>query len=275
MKFSFLFLLFLAATLVSPITNHAQESDDSQGKYGQFFTIEKAFRNQSIDGYNLYVPNSCTEDSDAYPILVFLQGGLGVGGPVDKIFNWALPKMIKDGNSLDSELDRYLLDTFIVVMPHISGGEFFEGQGAIKRVLSDVSDKYNADASRIYLTGLSRGGYGTWGLADDLKDTFAAIAPLAGGGRGIENYKNLIGLPTWVSHNTGDGVVPFSASERAVQKIEAVAPYKFLMTTDISDTNYQENDYIFTATVSDSHDSWTAFYSSPEVYKWFLKYTKE
>ncbi|MEP2935094.1 MAG: hypothetical protein ABJM06_05215 [Gilvibacter sp.] len=274
-------LFFIGIMLFSVSIAMAQESEDMeeseglQGKFGEFSTVTKAFRQQPIDGYNLYVPNSCTSESAPYPILVFLQGGKGVGGPVEKIYNWGLPKMLTEGKSLDSELEQLMLDTFIVIMPHISGGEFFEGQGALKRIIGDVSEQYNVDNSRIYLTGLSRGGYGTWGLADDLKDTFAAIAPLAGGGRGIENYKALIGMPVWVSHNTGDSVVPFSASERVVEKIEATAAYTFTRNTSISDTDFESLDYIFTATESDSHDSWTAFYSSPEVYKWFLKYSKK
>lgn len=269
-----LLLCTLTPTFAQEIEEDQEEQAELVGKFGQFTTIEKAFRRQPIDGYNLYVPNSCTKEADAYPILVFLQGGKGVGGAVNKIYNWGLPKMLTEGTSLDSELDKLLLDTFIVIMPHISGGEFFESQGAIRRIIDDVSNKYNADTKRVYLTGLSRGGYGTWGLADDLNSTFAAIAPLAGGGRGIENYEALVGMPTWVSHNTGDSVVPFSASQKAVAKIEAVAEYTFTKTTSISDTDFESLDYIFTATVSDSHDSWTAFYNSPEVYKWFLKYSK-
>lgn len=253
----------------------AQTQSETQGPFGTFITVEFGNVNQNIDGYNLYVPHSSKQSDTPYPVLIFLQGGLGVGGDVDKIYNWGLPKLIKQGTALDSQVNKYLLDTFIVLMPHIATGNFYSKPESITQILDQIYSDYNADSKRVYCTGLSRGGHGTWGLADDLKDTFAAVAPICGRTGGVENFQDLVNLPMWVSHNTGDGVVGFRHSQDAVQRIEQLAGYSFYNSTAIASSEFEQHDYIFTATVSDSHDAWTEFYTSPEVYAWFLKYTKE
>ncbi len=269
-KFKTTLLLLLFTTLFfgqdtatqKAITNHP----------GNFYTTTKNYTNSTIDGYNLYVPKSCTSKSKPFPVIVFLQGGLGVGGDVDVIYNWALPKRLKDTRKLSSEYNTLLANTFVVIMPHINSGQFYTNENAMRAILKEVAANYNINTKRIYLTGLSRGGHGTWGLASRMADVFAAAAPICGSPSGVEDYKALSKIPIWASHNTGDGVVNYNNTLRTVERIESVSDRKFLRTSTISGTDYRKGDYIFTSGKSDSHDAWTEMYGDPKVFKWFLKY---
>lgn len=239
-----------------------------------FTTVEKNYPESRIDGYNLYVPKSCTSQSDAYPVIVFLQGGLGVGGDVDVIYGWGLPKMLKEPETIDADLKKLVTDTFVVIMPHIQEGQFYTNEKAIQSIIQEVASNHNIDTKRIYLTGLSRGGHGTWGLASRIPETFAAIAPICGGNHGISDYTSLAQLPIWNSHNTGDRRVNYNNSERTISRLES-AGLSFHKTKSIASTDYKKYDHIFTATDSDSHDAWTEMYTDASVYNWFLKYRKE
>lgn len=175
---------------------------------------------------------------------------------------------------MESELDMLLRDTFIVVAPHISHGEFYGGEAAIRTILDRLIQNENGDPKRIYLTGLSRGGYGTWGLASRMSDVFAAVAPICGGSAGISEYNNLEGLPIWVTHNTKDGVVPYRASDGIVKRLEKMFEMPFHQSSSIESVNYEKYNQIFTSTVSESHNAWTEMHSSINFYKWLLRFSK-
>lgn len=252
----------------------AQETKTTTSDIATFTTVEKNYPDSAIDGYNLYVPKSCTSQSASYPVIIFLQGGLGVGGDVDVIYGWALPKMLKEPESIDKDLRKLVTDTFVVLMPHIEEGQFYNNEEAIQTIIKEVASDHNIDTNRIYLTGLSRGGHGTWGLASRIPDTFAAVAPICGGNHGITDYEALAQLPIWNSHNTGDRRVNYNNSERTIAKLESDG-LSFHKTKNIASTDYKKYDHIFTANHSNSHDAWTEMYNDPNLYEWFLKYQKK
>ena len=78
------------------------------------------------------------------------------------------------------------------------------------RILDDVLANYKADPKCIHLTGLSRGGHGTWGLAELLPDTFASIAPIAGNPSAVKHHGRLAKSAIWVAHNRGDNSAGFA-----------------------------------------------------------------
>lgn len=266
---AFLLILFLSIPLLSIC-----QGEDSK-MLGALSTVKTDFPNSSMDGYNLYVPNSCKTSSKKYPVLVFLHGGYSVGGTVEKALESWLPRRIIATGPIQNELDRYIRDTFVVVIPHISSREFYNNETAMRAILEQVIQTENVDPNRIYLTGLSRGGYGTWGLASRMHDVFAAAAPICGGPKGISDYENLRKIPLWVTHNIDDGVVPYSASEGTVDQMEELLTLKFHRSHSIADANYLKHNRIFTAKDSDSHDAWTEMYSNPNFYKWLLRFQKK
>lgn len=267
-KIALVLVFFVSVGITSE--SHAQKHTSST-ETGDFYLVEKDYPG-TMDGYNLYVPKS--NPREAKPVIVFLQGGKGVGGDVEKILNWGLPKLLVDGGTDNSELNKLLLETFIVIMPHIARGEFYENEVTMRKILSEVKNNHSVDSNRIYLTGLSRGGYGSWGLASRMSDVFVAVAPICGGGYGIKSYEALTNLPLWISHNRGDKVVPYRASQRIVDRLKEMGTV-FHETSSLREVSYKNNDKIFTSVRSNSHDAWTDFYTSPDVYRWLLKYRKE
>ncbi len=87
-------------------------------------------------------------------------------------------------------------------------------------LLDYVKNHYPVDEKRIYLTGLSMGGFGTWAWAAEKPETFAAIAPICGGGNPL-NAKRLSKLPIWVFHGDKDKVVPITLSQLMVTALKA------------------------------------------------------
>ena len=232
--------------------------------------VEKGDTN--VDGYTLYLPESHETHEGTFPVLVYLQGGYGVGGEIGSITNWGLPRLIRDESDLSDERNKLLLDSMIVVSPHITGGDYYDHPEAVRRILDTVMANYKADASRVFLTGLSRGGHGTWGLASRLPDTFAAIAPIAGSPDSITDHGALASSAIWVAQNTGDRF-PHEDILDAVEKIEERGEVEFLRIAQsrATGTNYLDHRYVFSSPTVDGHDAWTEMYSSVEFYKWLLK----
>jgi hypothetical protein len=109
------------------------------------------------------------------------------------------------------------------------------------------------DEERIYVTGLSMGGFGTWDLASEYPQRFAAIAPICGGGHPEEAW-NMRHLPVWVFHGAKDQVVNIGLSEIMVKSLKKY-----------------NNKVKYTIYPDANHDSWTETYNNPELYEWFLQ----
>ncbi len=122
------------------------------------------------------------------------------------------------------------------------------------------------DTNRVYLTGLSMGGYGTWNLGLTHSERFAAIAPICGGGdRGAmllaspARRNAVLKTPVWAFHGAKDSVVPLEESEKMVGALKR-AGHK-----NVELTVYPEA----------QHDSWTATYNNPKLYEWFLTHERK
>jgi predicted peptidase len=128
------------------------------------------------------------------------------------------------------------------------------------------NEKYAIDTNRVYLTGLSMGGYGTWKLATAHPERFAAIAPICGGGEIIDvllaerrKAADLKALGIWAFHGAKDPVVPVEESERMVNALMRAG------CTDVQLTIYPEA----------GHESWTEAYANPKLYDWFLAHKRK
>ena len=193
--------------------------------------------------YLLYLPKDY-DNKAKHPLMLFLHGAGERGDDFKKVKIHGPPKLIGQGKDFP----------FIVVSPQCKTGGWWEAS-QLSALVDHIEDNYKVDSSRIYVTGLSMGGYGTWSLAMYDPNRFAAIAPICGGGNPIAaRYTTPMTAPAWVFHGAKDTAVPLSESEKMVKVLKA---HK----VDVKLTVYPEA----------GHDSWTETYNNPKLYEWLLE----
>ena len=243
------------------------------GVPGQFVTVKKWGLGKNVDGYTLYLPESYSNESEPYPIILYLQGAFAVGGEVSQVNKWGLTKLVTDLRDEDNELSQLLRDRFVIISPHITEGRYDEDVMAMKGIIRDVVAKYRADKSRVYMTGLSLGGAGTWAMASRLEGIFAAAAPLAGQPFRIKSKDLLAKIPMFVAHNVGDEFTPVAKMVSQLNKLSKV-PFKAIDAgTDLSADDVKRP-RIFMTGETDDHDAWTRVYADPKFYRWLLQHRR-
>ncbi|MCA9086580.1 MAG: prolyl oligopeptidase family serine peptidase [Planctomycetaceae bacterium] len=185
------------------------------------------------------------ESQEKWPLLLFLHGAGERGHDLNQVLKHGPPKLVSEGRDLP----------FIVVSPQCPPNVWWEPI-ELTALLDDVIAKHKVDTDRIYVTGLSMGGFGTWRLAAHTPERFAAIAPICGGG---EPYwaRRYGKLPTWVFHGAKDQAVPLARSEQMVEAMKKAG-----------------NEPKFTVYPEAEHDSWTETYNNPEFYDWLLSHRR-
>ena len=191
--------------------------------------------------YLLALPAGYESGTDRWPLLVFLHGAGESGNELGKVKAHGPPKLIAAG-------DRVF--PCIVVSPQSPGRGW--NPDVLAALVDEICREYRVDEDRIWLTGLSMGGFGTWALAAAKPDRFAAIVPICGGGIPSEADK-LVGIPTWVFHGAKDAAVPLSASQQIVDAIKE-----------------KGGDPKFTVYPEAGHDSWTQTYADPALWDWLF-----
>ncbi|MCH2180954.1 MAG: prolyl oligopeptidase family serine peptidase [Mariniblastus sp.] len=195
--------------------------------------------------YLVHLPGGYTADKKkTWPMILFLHGAGSVGNDIDRVKRNGLPQLLESSAETPAR-------QFIVISPQT--GERRWSASSLDALLTHVLQKYQVDPQRVYLTGLSLGGYGTWSLASRYPKRFAAIVPICGGGResAMEPLKD---LPVWVFHGAKDEIVSINESERLVEALQAIDG-------NVKFTVYPEAD----------HDAWTETYNNPQLYQWLLQ----
>jgi predicted peptidase len=200
-----------------------------------------------------------------WPLIVFLHGTGERGNAVLDVARQGLPRLLTDNPELSAAergVGRDIAERFLIVAPQCAHYEVWN-EGRLVALLDDVGERLNVDRGRIYLTGLSLGGFGAWSLGLRHPDRFAALAPICGGGRiadivtaARQQPEALRRLGVWAFHGANDRVVPVEESERMVAGLKQAG------VSDVKLTVYPDV----------AHDSWTATYANPELYRWFLQH---
>ena len=206
--------------------------------------------------YLLHLPSGCEKDSNKkWPLILFLHGAGERGSNIWAVATHGPPRIATTNAAFP----------FIVVSPQCPEGEHWQNEPLLG-LLDDIIKKYPVDTGRIYLTGLSMGGYGTWDLGLAHPEKFAAIAPICGGGQVIrvilssrEQGSPLKTLGVWAFHGAKDPVVPVQESEHMVQAL------KKAQVPDVKLTIYP----------TAQHNSWSETYDNPELYEWFLAHERK
>jgi predicted peptidase len=260
MPSSSFFLRALPAALLVVCALVSSRAADTQTVHTFERTLTKAARYE----YLLALPTGYDATSEKrWPLLLFLHGSGERGSDVWLVAKHGPPKLLRAG--ADDPATKQLAENFIVVSPQCPLGVWWDSD-AVLALLDDVMATHRVDAARVYLTGLSMGGFGTWDLAMAHPERFAAIIPICGGGpfgstylANINRKAELRSLGVWAFHGALDKTVPPVESERMVDLLK----------------RYQVADVNLTVYPDAAHDSWTATYANPEVYTWLLRHARQ
>ena len=197
----------------------------------------------------LYLPKRYQQASKKkpMPLIIYLHGSSRRGRNVEDV----------KANGLAPLMDKKDDFEFVVASPQALSKHPWQRcwqPDDLILLLDHLLANYHIDPNRVYLTGLSMGGYGTWAAIGKHPDRFAAAAPICGGGDPARATR--IGkLPVWAFHGDADGVVPIERSKEMVDAIKTAKGNAKL-------TSYP----------GVGHDSYTRTYANPKLYAWFLKH---
>lgn len=202
------------------------------------------------DGFPFSFISYISDEISEHPAIIFHLHGAGERGDGDNDLELVLvngfPKTIEDCPSFKD---------CILVMPQCPENSFWAAKvESLKKFMDSVCNLYNADMNRIYLAGLSMGGFGTWYTAMAYPDMFAAIAPCCGGG--MPWNAEVLKMPVWAFHGSEDSVVLPSNS---IDMINALK---------------KTNDNVkFDLYEGVGHDSWVKAFDEP-LLNWLLSQHK-
>ncbi|GAB4204719.1 MAG: prolyl oligopeptidase family serine peptidase [Roseiflexaceae bacterium] len=190
--------------------------------------------------YLRYLPKLYA-DGDAWPLVLFLHGSDERGSNLDDLKREGLTKLAHEGREFP----------FILIAPQCPPRRRWDAE-LLGALLDRVESECRVDRNRVYVTGMSMGGSGTWRLAARYPERFAAIVPICGRS-GQTDARLLKHLPAWVFHGANDRVVPVRESIRMVSALRSHG-------SEVRFTLYPHAD----------HDCWTETYADPQLYDWLL-----
>lgn len=200
--------------------------------------------------YLLGVPDD-GQPEQRWPLIFFLHGRGERGDDLAMLKRHGIPRVVDEADSFP----------FITVSPQCPLDTDWEGQRHLLiPLLDDVMGRTPVDPARVYLTGLSMGGRGSWALAVTHPARFAAVAPICGATPHAPDFFDRLPVlkdkPLWVFHGAHDTVVPIGHSDHIVAMLRALG-------SNVHYTVYPDA----------RHDAWTRTYANPELYRWFLEHT--
>lgn len=205
--------------------------------------------------YLIYTPPGYSAKSDKrWPLMLFLHGAGERGSDVQRVAIHGPMSEVKKGTNFP----------FIIIAPQCPEKELWENEPLLQ-LLDHTIKQHAVDTKRVYLTGLSMGGYGAWKLGLSHPERFAALAPVCGGVSLIDTYaarqdraEAIKRLPIWAFHGGKDNVIPPDESARAVNELKEHGVRNLELTI------YPDA----------KHDSWREVYRDPKFYEWLLKQSR-
>ena len=199
----------------------------------------------------LYLPKRYAQANGdrKLPLIIFLHGSSKRGRDIERVKDNGLPPILDQKDDFD----------FVVASPQSLANYDWQTcwrPDDVLLLLEHLLTQYHIDPERVYLTGLSMGGYGTWAAITEHADRFAAAVPICGGGIPA-TARNIGKLPVWAFHGEADYVVPIRRSQEMVAAVNAAGGNAKL-------TSYP----------GVGHDSFTRTYANPEVFHWLLRHVR-
>lgn len=224
-----------------PVTRAAEPQPGKQ--------VEQMFQSASDPatklGYLLYLPKrgENAAPQEKLPLLLFLHGSGERGSDLSLVKKHGPPKLVDGGYDLP----------FVVVSPQCPAEQRWDAK-TLLALLDDVSDRHAIDKDRVYVTGLSMGGSGTWSLIAAEPSRFAAAVPICGRGD-LQAAERVGRLPVWIVVGDRDRAELVANCRELAKSIQSHGG-------DVKLSIYSNV----------GHDSWTQTYATPELYEWMLRH---
>lgn len=242
-------VLFALLFLLSPLASTAQ----------QLFAV----KNTTPNGYNfwLYVPGGYKDHRDerqkngdkktpeALPIVIFLHGRSLSGTDLNKVRKYGTLDALAAGRKINA----------IVIAPQVKMNDWWR-PNRVMSLVNWVADNYDVDTSRIYVLGMSLGGYGALDFAAAYpKETAAAMAFCGGSTRKPAELANLNEVPLWIMHGTADNLVPISESRRV---------YNAMKSANANTPRLRYDEF-----AGANHSIYARVFYTSEAYEWLFKHS--
>ncbi len=262
---TFTIVIFLFGSLVNVV---------SASKIETGFLDREVMLNGDVYRYQIYIPVNYTPDKP-YPVILFLHGS-GEQGEDGR-----LPTLVGLGPAIRQARDRF---PFIVVFPQARHHQRPDERATLAlTALDQTIREFNGDPERIYLTGISMGGYGSWYIAAHAPGKFAALVPISGYvtssrpdlpakqeaailkenpfAKSSDPYMTVAAqiskVPVWIFHGGADSVVWPEESRRMYQALKASG----------FEVKYTEYEGV-------GHDAWDKAYHDPDLWVWLLSHRR-
>jgi predicted peptidase len=200
--------------------------------------------------YLLFIPEQYGQEDMSWPLIVFLHGSGERGNNLNAVKKLGVPKEAPGQPGFP----------FLVLSPQCPKDKWWSDVDitlTVMGMIDEVVENYDVDPGRIYLTGLSMGGFGTWDLAQKYPDKFAAIAPVCGWGN-VYMQDRLKNVPAWVFHGAKDPNVPLGFAKQMAGALKSLG-----------------GDAQLSVYPGMGHNIWTVTYRNPKLYEWFLSHRRD
>jgi predicted peptidase len=187
------------------------------------------------------------EKTEAQPLLIFLHGKSLSGTDMNKVRKYGLLYAMDRGREIPA----------VVIAPQLASGSW--NPDKVLEVLEYVKAHYNIDTKRIYVCGMSLGGYGTMHFAGKYPDKITAAVEICGGGNTADGCR-LATIPTWLFHGDKDYIVKLSESKKMYDAIKACEP--------AADTK-------FTVVKGGNHGTVERLFHEDEIYDWLFSKVRD
>lgn len=206
----------------------------------QAFGQIEAVKDKADYPFWLYLPDDSILKNNP-PVLIFLHGKSLSGTDLNKVRKYGVIHEMDKGRKIPA----------IVIAPQVASGHWVPEK--VLSVLEYIQKTYKTDTSRVYVCGMSLGGYGTLHFAGKYADRITAAVALCGGGN-TKDACTLSTIPLWIQHGNKDSAVPISESEKMVAAIKDCDGSKL----------------IYTIHPGANHGDLERVFRTDEMYNWLL-----
>ncbi len=214
--------------------------------------VKKSISRHLKLAYLEYLPPGHPGQDKKWPLIIYLHGGGERGSSLDLVKTHGIPKIVETQDL-----------PFVALSPQCPSNYWWSDfLPLLDDMIQQAVDTLNVDPHRVYLTGNSMGGYGTWHFAVEYPHRLAAIAPICGSGPWMYNVRerlsSMVHIPTWAFHGAEDEIVLPIESQVMVRDLQEAG-----------------GDARLTLYPGVGHDSWTQTYADGALYDWFLAHKRK